>query len=50
MSKSAKLAGVLGGIAVAAALLAYYIVAFLVVTPPNVQAAGQHRSSWVAGF
>jgi hypothetical protein len=41
VSKAAKLAGVLGGAAVAAALIAYYIVAFLVVTPPNVQAAGQ---------
>jgi hypothetical protein len=41
VSKAAKLAGVLGGIAVVAALLAYYIVAYLVVTPPNVQAAGQ---------
>ncbi len=41
MSRSAKLAGVFGGIAVAAALLAYYIVAYLIVVPPNVQAAGQ---------
>jgi hypothetical protein len=31
---------VLGGIAVAAALLAYYIVGYLIVEPPNVQAAG----------
>jgi hypothetical protein len=36
-----KLAAVLGGVAVAAALLAYYIVGFLIVTPPNVQASGQ---------
>src|SRR5689334_10601038 len=40
VSKAAKLAGVLGGIAIAAGLLAYYIVGYLVVTPPNVQAAG----------
>jgi hypothetical protein len=37
---AAKLAGVLGGIAVAAGLLAYYIVGYLIIEPPNVQAAG----------
>jgi len=41
VSRSAKLAGVLGGIAVAAALIAYYIVSYLIVVPPNVNAAGQ---------
>ena len=40
MSKVAKLAGVLGGVAAAAGLLAYYIVGYLIVVPPNVQAAG----------
>ncbi len=40
VSRATKLAGVLGGIAAAAGLLAYYIVGYLVVTPPNVQAAG----------
>ncbi len=47
MSKSARLAGVLGGVAIAAGLLAYYIVGYLVVTPPNVQAAGGPASSRV---
>jgi hypothetical protein len=47
VSTLAKLAGVFGGIAVAAALFAYYIVSYLVVTPPNVQAAGQAPSSSV---
>ena len=41
MSRSARLAGVLGGIAVVAALIAYYVVSYLVVVPPNVNAAGQ---------
>jgi hypothetical protein len=41
VSKSAKLAGVLVGIAAACALLAYYIAGYLVAVPPNVQAAGQ---------
>ena len=41
MSGSAKLAGVLVGVAAACALLAYYIVGYLIVTPPNVQASGQ---------
>ena len=40
MSRSARLAGVLGGVAAAAALLAYYIVGYLIIVPPNVQAAG----------
>jgi hypothetical protein len=40
VSRATKLAGVLGGIAAAAGLLAYYIVGYLVITPPNVQAAG----------
>jgi hypothetical protein len=40
VSRGAKLAGVLGGVAAAAALLAYYIVGYLIVEPPNVQAAG----------
>jgi len=41
VSGSAKLAGVLVGVAAACALLAYYIVGYLIVTPPNVQASGQ---------
>jgi hypothetical protein len=41
MTTSAKLAGVLGGIAAAGALIAYYVVSYLIVLPPNVQAAGQ---------
>jgi hypothetical protein len=41
LSKSAKLAGVFGGIALAAALIAYYVVSYLVIVPPNVRAAGQ---------
>ncbi len=41
MTTSAKLAGVLGGIAAAGALIAYYVVSYLIVVPPNVQAAGQ---------
>ena len=40
MSLAAKLAGVLGGVAVAAGLLAYYVVGYLIVEPPNVQADG----------
>ena len=47
MSRSAKLAGVLGGVAVACALLAYYIVGYLVATPPNVDASGQAPSARV---
>jgi hypothetical protein len=41
MSRSAKLAGVFGGIALAAGLIAYYIVSYLIAVPPNVQAAGR---------
>jgi hypothetical protein len=40
VSRSAKLAGVFGGIAVAAGLLAFYVVSYLIVVPPNVNAAG----------
>ena len=47
MTKSAKLVGVFGGIAAVAALIAYYIVAYLIVAPPNVQAAGQAPSASV---
>jgi hypothetical protein len=47
MTRSAKLAGVFGGIALAAALIAYYIVSYLVIVPPNVQAAGQAPSASV---
>ena len=45
MSRSAKLAGVLGGIAAAAALIAYYITSFLVVTPPSVAASGTGKQA-----
>ncbi len=41
MTRSAKLAGVFGGIAAVAALVAYYIVSYLIVVPPSVAAAGQ---------
>ena len=41
MGRAGRLAGVSVGIAVAAALIAYYIVSYLVVTPQNVQASGQ---------
>jgi hypothetical protein len=41
VSKSAKLAGVLAGVAVACALLAYYVTAYLMAVPPDVQASGQ---------
>jgi hypothetical protein len=47
VSRSAKLAGVLVGIAAACALLAYYIAAYLVAVPPNVQAAGQRPQARV---
>jgi hypothetical protein len=47
VSRSAKLAGVLGGVAVACALLAYYIAGYLVATPPNVDASGQAPSARV---
>jgi len=40
VSRVWKLAGVLGGVAAAAGLLAYYIVGYLMVVPPDVQAAG----------
>ena len=40
MSKSGRLLGIGGGVAVAAALIAYYIVAYLMVTPPVVAATG----------
>jgi len=40
LSRVWKVAGVLGGVAAAAGLLAYYIVAYLMVVPADVQAAG----------
>jgi hypothetical protein len=41
MSRAARLAFVSVGVAVAAGLIAYYIIAYLVVRPPTVAAAGQ---------